>query len=177
MNFLHGEAMNDESLPVVPKGPNALDAVLDPTVPSLNQVPDLSEDEVLLLTRKIRLRQLQIDLNSNEGQLSDDPEVRKVQLAMLKDLDSQAAKIKMIGAKEKATAVHKEAVQAVGEMMRMMGDDPLRRKTPLDGESRRVRPSIKDLPHLKPLEIVPDETQVGVDHTTYEELLERTGHS
>lgn len=169
--------MSDDTLPVVSKGPNAFDAVLDPIVPSLEQVGNLSEDELFELTRRIRLRQLAIDLNNNGGQLSDDPKVRKVQLDMMKDLDSQAAKIKLIGAKEKANAGQKEAVLAVTAMMRMLGDDPMRQVAApaVDSELARRRPSIDSLEHLKPLEAVPDETQVGVDGTTFEDFLERTG--
>jgi hypothetical protein len=168
--------MSDEVLPVAHNaGPNALDTVRQPTVPSLDQIPDYSEDDVLALTRKIRIRQLAIDLNNNGGELSADPEERKIQLALLKDLDGQAVKIKMIGAKEKASAVDREAAMAVHRMLDMMGDKPMRRE-PIDGESSRSRPSIRDAQNLKPLELAPDETQVGVDSTTYDELMERTGN-
>lgn len=170
-----GEAMSDDNLPAAPrKGPNALDAVLTPDVPTLDEVPDLNEDEILALTRKLRVRQIAIDLNNNNGQMPADPEERKIFLAQLKDLDSQATKIKLIGAKEKASAVDREAAMAVHRMLDMMGDKPMRRE-PVEGEVR-TRPSIRDAQNLKPLELAPDETQVGVDSTTYDELMERTGN-
>src|SRR5690606_33324864 len=100
---------------------------LDPGTPSLGQVPDLNEDDVLALTRRVRLRQLAIDLNANNGQLSTDLEERKAQLALMKDLDSQATKIKLIGAKERIGAADREAAIAVARMLQMMPDDPLRR--------------------------------------------------
>lgn len=167
--------MSDENLPVTPKGPNGLDQTLQPTTPRLDQVPDMSEDEVLALTRKLRIRQLAIELNNNGGEFSTDPEEKKIQLAMLKDLDNQATKIKMIGAKEKATAADREASLAVHRMLQMLGDNPMRRQAPIEGEVSRPRPSIKDAENLKPLQLVPDETQIGLDTTSYEELMERNG--
>jgi len=171
-----GEAMSDENLPVAGKGPNALDQILEPTVPSLDQVPDLNEDELLALTRKIRVRQLAIDLNNNGGKLSDDPEERKIQQALLKDLDSQATKIKLIGAKERIGAADREAALAVAKMLQMVGDNPMRR-APVEGEVVRTRPNIRDAGDLEPLKLAPDETQVGIDNTTYDELMERTGNA
>lgn len=169
--------MSDENLPVVDKGPNALDSVREPSVPSLDQIPEYNEDEILALTRKLRVRQLAIELNNNGGMLAQDPEERKIQLTIMKDLDSQAAKIKMIGAKEKASAVDREAALAVHRMLEMMGDRPMRRDA-IEGEVvSRQRPSIRDAQQLSPVTLAPDETQVGIDTTTYEELMTRTGNN
>ena len=152
------------------------DGKLGKDVPALSAIPEYDEDEVMALTRKVRLRQLALDLNANDGQLSHDPEARKIQLALMKDLDSQAAKIKMIGAKEKASEADREASLAVQRMLQILGDRPYRRDPGVDGHVLRERPSIADATHLKPLELKPDETQVGIDNTTYEELMERTGN-
>lgn len=169
-----GEAMSDDNLPATLKtgGPNGFDQELLPEVPGLDLVPDLNEDDVLSLTRRIRVRQLAIDLNKNGGRLSDDPEERKIQLSLMKDLDSQATKVKMIGAKERIGAADREAALAVAKMLKLVGENPMRRD-PIEGEVTRPRPSIKDAGELSPLKLVPDETQVGLDHTTYEELMER----
>lgn len=153
------------------------DKDLDEKVPALVTMHDYSEDDVLGLTRKIRLRQLALDLNENQGKLSDDPEERKVQLAMMKDLDNQVLKIKTIGAKEKIAQADYEAAEATQRFLKMMGDDLMRRDpNPAAGESRAA-PSIADATGLPPLVIRPDETQVGLDTTTFEELMERTGNA
>ncbi len=160
--------MTNELAPYQTHGPNGLDQVLDPTIPSLDLVPDLSEDDLLALTRKIRLRQIALDLNANQGQLSADMEERKVQLALLKDLDSQATKIKLIGAKERASAADREAAIAVQRMLQIMGQQG---SGPVD--PNREAPSITDAGELPELELVPEETRVGLVEITYDELMSR----
>lgn len=164
--------MTSAEVPYQTHGPNGLDQVLKPTIPSLDLVPDLSEDDLLALTRKIRLRQLAVDLNANEGQLSDDMEVRKVQLALLKDLDSQATKIKLIGAKERASAADREAAIAVQRMLQIMGQHG---SVPAD--PNREAPSITDATELPALELVPEETRVGLVEVTYEELMAKVDNT
>lgn len=150
------------------------DAVLEGGTPTLQETPDLSEDEIFSLTRKIRIRQIAADLNEHKGQMPSDPEERKIFLSQLKDLDNQAAKIKMIGVKEKTNAADALAADAVQRMLKLMGDNPMRR-TPVAAST--ARPSIDDAVELAPLELVPDETYVGLDGTTYDELMERTGNA
>jgi hypothetical protein len=170
-------AVKDRNKTMADEAMALFDGKLGANVPALTVIPNYSEDDVLELTRKIRIRQLALDLDANEGQLSADPEERKIQLAMLKDLDSQATKIKMIGAKEKASEADREASLAVQRMLQLVGERPYRRDpTAADGEPLRDRPSIADATHLPPLELKPDEAQVGLDTTTYEELMERTGN-
>ncbi len=152
------------------------DCQLQDDILPLAEVPEFSERDVMELTRKIRFRQIALDLNNNGGEMPKDPEERKIFLAQLKDLDNQAAKILLIGAKEKASAADREAAIAAQRVLRMLGDNVMRRE-PAAGQEERPVPSIADAAGLQPLELVPDETQVGVDNTTYEELMERTGNN
>lgn len=167
--------MSNDNLPVAGQAANFFDRALVAEVPGLDQVPDMSEDEVLQLTRKLRIRQVAMDLDKNGGQMPSDPEERKIFLAQLKDLDSQVIKVKSIGAKEKASAADREASLAVQHMLRLLGDNPMRREA-IGGTSQREVPSIKDAVHLPPITLVPDEIQVGLDTTTYDELMERNGN-
>lgn len=150
------------------------DAVLEGGTPSLQETPDLTEDDIFTLTRKIRIRQIAADLNAGGGQMPSDPEERKIFLSQLKDLDNQAAKIKLIGVKEKTNASDAVAAAAVQRMLQMLGDNPMRRAP---GAASGPRPSIDDAPVLEPLVLAPDETYVGLDGTTYDELMERTGNA
>lgn len=168
--------MSEDKLPLATSGPNGFDQILQPTVPNLDQVPNLGDDDVLQLTRKLRLRQVAIDLNNNGGEMPVDPEERKVFLANVKALEDAAAKNKLTGVKEKVNAADKLAAEAVQMMLRRMGDNPMRRE-PIAGEAVRVVPSIDDATDLEPLTVVPDETQVGIDTTTYEDVMNRTGMS
>lgn len=169
-----GRAMSERNLTLAEQAKQLFDGSLSEDVRTLDSIPDLSDADVLSVTRKIRLRQLALDLDKNGGELSDDPEIRKVQLALLKDLDNQATKIMAIGAKEKASAADLEASLAVQRMLQLMGDRPMRREPGDSNDSNpRIRPSIADAAGLTPLVIKPDETQVGIDSTTYEELMER----
>jgi hypothetical protein len=169
--------MSEPNMTLAQEAKMLFDGSLAPDVPALSTIPEFNEDEVLALTRKVRIRQLALDLDKNGGELSNDPEERKIQLALMKDLDSQATKIKMIGAKEKASEADREASLAVQRMLQLVGDRPYRRDPAVDGHVVRERPSIADATNLKPLELKPDETQVGMDTTTYEELMERTGNA
>ena len=166
--------MSEQNMTLAQEAKMLFDGILEEHVPALSTLPDFNEDEVLALTRKIRIRQLAIDLDKNRGELSLDPDERKVQLTLLKDLDSQATKIKMIGAKEKASEADREASLAVQRMLNMLGEKPYRRDPTVEGIAVRERPSIADAPHLKALELKPDETQIGIDTTTFDELMQRT---
>lgn len=165
--------MSERNLTLAEQAALLFDGVLDDDIKPLNEIPEFSESDVLKLTRSIRMRQIAIDLNKNRGEMPQDPDERKVFLAQLKDLDSQATKILMIGAKEKASAADREAALATQSMLRMLGDNAMRRG---DINSDRPIPSIDDAGGLPPLSLVPDEVQVGLDGTTYEELMERTGN-
>ena len=148
----------------------------DPTrqehVPELNIVPELDEDAVLRLTRRMRLRQVRLDLEKNGGEMPVDPEERKIFMQNLKDLEGTAVKIKMVGAKEKSNATERMAVEAVLRIMQQTGgQDPYRQAT-LQGEVvGREAPSITQATGLPPLDLVPDETAVGVADLTYEQVF------
>lgn len=163
--------MSDEKLPLATSGPNGFDQILQPTTPTLDQVPGLGDDQVLDLVRRVRLRQVAIDLNNNGGEMPVDPEERKVFLANIKALEDAAAKNKLTGVKEKISGADRLAAEAVQMMLRKMGDNPMRRE-PIQGEARHV-PSIDDATDLAPLATVPDEMQVGIDSTTYEDVMAR----
>ncbi len=166
--------MSERNLTLAEQAALLFDCNLDDDIKPLAEIPEFSEDDVLNLTRRIRMRQIAIDLNKNGGEMPTDPEERKIFLAQLKDLDGQATKIKMIGAKEKASAADREAALAAQSLIRMLGDNALRKGSIT---SDRAIPTIDDAGTLPALELVPDETQVGLDTTTYEELMERTGNA
>lgn len=147
------------------------DEIRQDHVAPLDQVPELDEDAIMRLTRRIRLRQIRVDLEKNGGEMPVDPEEKKIFLAQLKDLDSQAAKIKMIGAKEKSNATERLAVEAVLRMAQQFDGQNPYRKDPIPGTATRVRPSITDASNLEPLTLVPDELAVGVADVTYDSLF------
>lgn len=163
--------MSDENLPLASSGPNGFDQILQPTTPKIEQVPDLGDDQVLKLARKLRLRQVAIDLNNNGGEMPLDPEERKVFLANLKALEDAAAKNKLTGVKEKISGADRLAAEAVQNMLRLVGENPMRRPV-IEGQARAI-PSIDDAEGLEPLKTVPDETQVGIDGTTYDDVMSR----
>ncbi len=166
--------MSDEQLPLASSGPNGFDQILQPTTPRIEDVPDLGDDQILKLTRKLRLRQVAIDLNNNGGEMPVDPEERKVFLSNVKALEDAAAKNKLTQVKEKISGADRLAAEAVQLMLRQVGDNPMRRD-PIPGEATRVIPSIDDAQGLEPLALAPDETQVGLDTTTYDDVMNRTG--
>ena len=166
--------MSDDKLPLATNGPNGFDQILQPTSPRLDQVPLLTDDQTLDLARRIRLRQIAIDLNNNGGEMPVDPEDRKVFQANLKDLEAAAAKNKLTGVKEKISAVDKLAAETVQRVLQQLGTGAMRVE-PIQGQATRERPSIAQAEDLPPVDTVPDEMQVGVDSTTYDELMERNG--
>lgn len=147
------------------------DEIRQDHVTPLNLVPELDDDAVLRLTRRIRLRQVRVELEKNGGEMPVDPEEKKIFLANLKDLEGSAAKNKMIGAKEKSNATERLAVEAVLRMAQQMGGANPYRKDAIEGTSTRVAPSISDAKGLAPLTLVPDETAVGVADVTYDQLF------
>ncbi|WJJ55164.1 hypothetical protein [Xanthomonas phage RTH11] len=166
--------MSDEKLPLATDGPNGFDQILQPTSPRLDQVPLLTDDQTLDLARRIRLRQIAIDLNNNGGEMPVDPEDRKVFQSNLKELEAAAAKNKLTGVKEKISAVDKLAAETVQRVIQQLGTSAMR-VDPIAGQATRERPSISDAADLPPVDTVPDEMQVGVDSTTFDELMERNG--
>lgn len=140
-------------------------------VPSLDAVPELDEDTVLRLTRRVRLRQMRLDLEAHGGEMPKDPEERKIFMQNLKELEGSAAKIKMIGAKEKSNATERLAVEAVLRIATQMGTQNPYAQTVSEGGVTRAPPSIEDAKDLPVLELVPDETSVGVADMTYEQVF------
>ncbi len=140
-------------------------------VPSLDAVPELDEDTVLRLTRRVRLRQMRLDLETHGGEMPKDPEERKIFMQNLKELEGSAAKIKMIGAKEKSNATERLAVEAVLRIASQMGTQNPYAKPVVEGSATRIAPTIEDAQDLPALQLVPDETTVGVADTTYEQLF------
>lgn len=128
------------------------------------------EDQVFDYTRRIRMKEVQRIMEDNGGNLPADPKEAKVVLDMLKDLDSQAAKIKAVGAKEKSTAVDREANLIAKKLLDQLGTNMFRVDDPASQAARRDIPSI-DNADLPPLELVPDETKVGVSTETYQTVF------
>ena len=147
-------------------------------VPDLDQVPEMDEDAVLRLTRRMRLRQVRLDLEKNGGEMPVDPEERKIFMQNLKDLEGTAVKIKMVGAKEKSNATERMAVEAVLRIMQQTGGQDPYRQPVLEGQVvNRQAPSIEDASGLPPLDLVPDETSVGVADITYEQVFNEDSES
>lgn len=140
-------------------------------VPNLDDVPEMDEDSVLRLTRRMRLRQVRLDLEKNGGEMPVDPEERKIFMQNLKDLEGTAVKIKMVGAKEKSNATERMAVEAVLRIMQQTGGQDPYRQAVIEGQATRQAPSITDAAGLPPLDLVPDETAVGVADITYEQVF------
>lgn len=152
-----------------------------PSLPSQPAVkPDLEkliaavtardEDQVFDYTRRIRLKEVQRIMEDNNGNLPADPKEAKIVMELLKDLDSQAAKIKTVGAKEKSTAVDREANQIAKVLLDKLGTNMFRVDESSTQASHREIPSI-DNADLPPLELVPDETKVGVSTETYQSVF------
>jgi len=128
------------------------------------------EDQVFDYTRRIRMKEVERIMEDNGGNLPADPKEAKLVLDMLKDLDSQAAKIKAVGAKEKSTAVDREANLIAKTLLDKLGTNMFRVDDQSAAASTGQPPSI-DQADLPPLELVPDETKVGVSTDTYQSVF------
>lgn len=155
-----------DSLPGLPSQP----AVRPNLEKLIAAVTARDEDQVFDYTRRIRMKEVERIMEDNGGNLPADPKEARLVLDMLKDLDSQAAKIKTVGAKEKSTAVDREANQIAKVLLEKLGTNMFRVDESSAQESQREIPSI-DNADLPPLQLVPDETKVGVSTETYQSVF------
>lgn len=144
-----------------------------PRTPPLESIALLDKDELLDKMQQIRMRQLLYDLERNGGAISDDPELARLTLTNMKDLESQILKRQQIGAKQNSNATEALAAAAVLRALGLAGKHPRRRDAGdvIEGEVTRARPNIKDVAGLAPLEKVPGEDAVEISNISIEDVL------
>lgn len=144
-----------------------------PRTPPLEAIALMDKDELLDQMQKIRMRQVLYDFEKHGGTLPDDPEAARIVLTNMKDLEGQILKRQQIGAKQNSNATEALAAAAVLRALGLGGKQQRRREPGpalIEGEAP-VRPNIKDVQGLAPLEKVPGEDAVEISKISIDDVL------
>lgn len=133
-----------------------------------NQNADMILNDDDIIEQNQRMRKKFVEHLVPEGKFPDDPKAQYVLLTAMADMDRTALQNKKIGSTERQGAADRQAAMLIATIVGSMEG-----KNPFESTTGRTTIPLLESQRIPEVVIVPGETDIGLEHETYEQFTAR----